>query len=457
MAKAVAAIHNPRMRKLDRTHTVSTRLPKVSHGEGCYVTDMAGRRYLDGSGGPAVFSLGHAHPEVNTAIRQQLDRIAHGYRYSFSSDPLERLTALIQQQAGPGADDILFVSSGSEAVESALKIALQYHHVCGESQRTRFIARERSYHGNTLGALSVSGFAQRRRQFEGALPPCSFVSPANEYRPVIDGDTGELVDYLAGELRREIECIGAENLAAFIFEPVVGAAGGVVPAPAGYAHRVREICDESGILMIADEVMCGSARCGSWRALEHDGVVADITAIGKGLGGGYVPLGAVLYAGGIGAPIHEIDGSPNTGHTFTGHTLACAAAARVQEIVIRDSLSERVRKLGPVLMRNLQDAIGDLDAVGDIRGRGFLIGVELVADHETRRPFDAALHVTEAVREATLASGLICYPVSGTIDGIAGDVVIISPPYNAGEVVLDELVERFSAGLRQALVAVGAG
>ena len=444
------------MQRHDRTIAVSTGLPKVSHGEGCYVTDADGKRYLDGSGGPAVFSLGHSHPEVNAAIKEQLDRIAHGYRYSFTSDPLERLTELIQRQAGPGSDYVLFVSSGSEAVESALKIALQCHFARGETRRTAFIARQRSYHGNTLGALSVSGFSQRRKQFEGALGPCSFVSAANAYRPAAAGGDEALVDYLAEELQGAIAAAGPENVAAFIFEPVVGAAGGAVPAPPGYAARMRSICDEHGILMIADEVMCGSARCGTWRALEHDGVVADITAVGKGLGGGYVPLGAVLYADHVGGPVHEADGSPNTGHTFTGHTLACASAAKVQEIVVRDGLTERVRRLGPVLMRNLRDSIGDWDAVGDIRGRGFLIGVEFVADPETREPFAPGLRLTEIVRERTLEAGVICYPVSGTVDGVVGDVAIVSPPYNAGEDVLDELVERFARGIRNALGDVGA-
>lgn len=435
----------------DRTIAIDAGLPKVVRGDGCYVTDASGKRYLDGSGGPAVFSLGHSHPEVNAAIRKQLDRIAHGYRYLFTSDPLLRLTELIRQQAGPGADHALFVTSGSEAVESALKIALQYHYVRGDTTRTKFIARERSYHGNTLGALSVSGFAQRRKQFEGALLPCTFVSPANAYRPAFDGGGDELAAGLAAELEAAIGRLGAENVAAFVFEPVVGAAGGAVPAPPGYAQRIREVCDRHGVLLIADEVMCGSARCGTWRALEHDGVVADVTAIGKGLCGGYLPLAAALYTDRVGAPIHETDGSPNTGHTFTGHTLACAAAAKVQGIVIRDRLAERVQRLGPVLMRALGEAIGDLDAVGDIRGRGFLIGVELVADRATKRPFDPALRLTEAVRERTLEAGLICYPVSGTIDGAAGDVAIIAPPYNIGEAVLGELVERFSRGLRNAL------
>ena len=321
-----------------RTDLVSNTLPKVSHGSGCYIFDINGKQYIDGSGGPAVFSLGHAHPEINDAIKLQLDRIAHGYRYTFTSDPLIELSKAIQQQAGAGCEHMVYVSSGSEATESALKIALQYHYARGERSRARFIARRRSYHGTTLGALSMSGFEQRRKQFEASLLPCSFVASANTYRPVVSGDDAAQVEALGHELEQAILLQGAENVAAFIFEPIVGAAGGVVIPPAGYAGKVREVCDRYGVLLIADEVLCGSGRCGTWRALEPDGIHADILTIAKGLGGGYVPLGATLYSQKIAAPITAVDGGPNTGHTFTGHTLACAAAAKLQEIVIRDRL-----------------------------------------------------------------------------------------------------------------------
>ena len=435
-----------------------TTLPKISHGQGCYVFDSTGKSYLDASGGPAVFSLGHSHPEVNEAIKQQLDLIAHGYRYTFTSDPLEELNERILEQAcAVGHQNILYVSSGSEAVESALKIALQYHWVRGDKQRTGFIARKRSYHGNTLGALAVSGFAQRRKHFEDHLSPCAFVSAANAYRPAIAGSEDELTQFLADELEQEILEKGAENVAAFIFEPVVGAAGGVVPAPRGYARKIRDVCDRYGVLMIADEVMCGSGRCGTWRALQHDdNVLPDITTLAKGLGGGYVPLGAVLYANKIAEPIFESDGGPNTGHTFTGHTLACAAAARVQEIVQRDQLVDRVRRQGPMLMTKLRDVVGDIEAVGDIRGRGHFVGIELVADRDSRKPFDSDLQLADVLRARTLQAGLICYLVNGTMDGVSGDVAIIAPPYIAGERELDEISDKFAASLKLALADIGA-
>lgn len=431
-------------------------LPKVSHGEGCYVIDSSGKRYIDGSGGPAVFALGHAHPEVNEAIKRQLDKIAHGYRYTFTSDPLIHLSELIQAQVGSDLSNIIYVSSGSEAIESALKVALQYHWNRGDTDRQRFIARKRSYHGNTLGALSVSGFAQRRKQFEGSLIPCSFVSSANQYRPAISGTEDDLSQFLAEELEQEILRLGAENVAAFLFEPVVGAAGGVVPPPAGYAHKIRDVCDRHGVLLIADEVMCGAGRCGTWRALQAEGIIPDIMTMAKSLGGGYIPLGAVIYSDEVAEPIMNIDGAPNTGHTFTGHTLACAAAAMVQEIVRRDGLVERVRSQGATLLADVRAALGDLDAVGDIRGRGHFIGIEFVSDRETKTAFDPALQFTERFRARTLEAGLICYPVSGTIDGINGDVAIIAPPYNATRAELDEIVDKLAKGASKALADIKA-
>jgi adenosylmethionine-8-amino-7-oxononanoate aminotransferase len=258
------------VRKFSGSETQAHALPRVAHASGCYVTDASGKQYIDGSGGPAVFSLGHSHPEVNAAIEDQLARIAHAYRYTFTSDAMERLIGLIQRQAGPGFEHMVFVSGGSEAMESALKIAMQYHWTMGEAARKRFIARHRSYHGNTLGALAISDFSQRREPFEGGLGPCSFVSSANRYRLPDGVSAPELPDYLADELEQEILRLGPETVAAFVIEPVVGAAGGVVPAPEGYAVRIREVCDRHGVLLIADEVMCGAGRCGTWRALEHD-------------------------------------------------------------------------------------------------------------------------------------------------------------------------------------------
>lgn len=443
--------HAVPMKKFSKAEIVSAELPKIAFGNGCYVTDSEGKQYIDGSGSPAVFSLGYAHPEVNAAIEEQLRRVAHGYRYTFTSDALERLTTLIQSLTGPGFEHMVYVTSGSEAMDSALKIAMQYHWSNGEADRKRFISRQRSYHGNTIGALSVSGYSQRREQFEGGLLDVSFVSAANVYRLPPGVEESGLSEYLANELEQEILDVGPERVAAFVFEPVVGAAGGVVPAPPMYARKIRDVCDRYGVLLIADEVMCGAGRCGTWRALEHDDVKPDIMTLAKGLGGGYVPIGATVFSAKVGEPIYAKRGGPNTGHTLTGHTLACAAAVAVQEIIIRDQLVDHVKESGKQFKANLSSRIGHLDAVGDIRGRGYFIGVELVEDRESSRPFSPELKLFDRVRARTMEAGLICYPVGGNVDGKSGDVAILAPPYIATNDELDEIIDKFDIGLRRAL------
>lgn len=436
---------------LGKSEMPGSDLPKIAYGKGARLFDTRGKDYIDGSGGPAVFCLGHAHPEVNDAIKRQLDRIAHGYRYNFTSDPLEELTEIVANRCGPGYERMIFTTGGSEAVESALKVALHYHALNGEPSRRRFIARRRSWHGNTLGALSVSEFKERRDPFEGALIPVSHIAPANVYRSPAGVASDAVAQYCASELEEEILRLGARNVAAFIFEPVVGAAGGVVPAPDGYARLVREICDRHGVLMIADEVMCGAGRCGTWRVLAYDGAHPDIMAVAKGLAGGYVPLGVTIYRERVATILEERAGGPMTGHTFTGHTLACAAGVAVQRIVARDKLVERVGQDGPVLMAHLRERLGDLDALGDVRGRGFFIGLEFVADRTCKKPFASSLALHQKIRIRSLENGLICYPMSGNVDGIAGDTVIVAPPYNATTSELDEIATKLDRSLRQAL------
>ena len=423
-------------------------LPRIAWGRGSYVYDSTGKQYLDASGGPAVFCLGHAHPEVTEAIEQQLRRVAHGYRYTFTSDALEELQALITESCGADFATTVFVSGGSEAVESALKVALQYHSARGEMSRRRFISRRRSWHGNTLGALSVSDFRARRAPFEGALVEASFLSSVNAYRPPPGVAPGDVAGFCAAELEAEILNLGAERVAAFIFEPVVGAAGGVVPAPPGYAAAVRAICDRHGVLMIADEVMCGSGRTGTWRALEHDGVEPDIMAVAKGLGGGYVPLGATVIHRRVGEVLTRVDGGPLTGHTFTGHTTACAAGVAVQRIIRRDRLLERVLQGGARFRAALAKDLAGFEAVGEVRGRGHFIGIEFVANRATKAPFDARLGLAMRIGRAAAESGLLCYPIGGNVDGTNGDAVILAPPFNSTAEELEEIRQLFTGAVR---------
>ena len=428
-------------------------LPKVVRAKGSYLWDATGKQYIDGSGGPAVYCLGHANEEVNRAICDQLDQIAHGYRYNFTTDALEELTEIIRARTGGTLREMVYVTGGSEAVESCLKIALQYQTAIGQKSRRVFISRERSWHGNTLGALGLSGFSERTAAYEGAFIPSVKIPPANEYRP-IPGATAETAGAAAAAaLEAAILKAGPETIAAFVFEPVVGAAGGCVPAPPGYAQAVREICTRHGVLMISDEVMSGAGRCGTWRALEHDGVEPDIMAIAKGLAGGYQPLGAAICTTRVWEAIRAKDGAFGTGHTFTGHTAACAAGVAVQNIVTREGLVEKVAANGPRLKSWLAEGLAGIDAVGDIRGRGHFIAVELVANRDTRAPFDKDLRLFMKIRAQAMENGLICYPVGGNVDGESGDIVIFAPPYNCTDAELAEITDKGAKSIRQVLQA----
>jgi adenosylmethionine-8-amino-7-oxononanoate aminotransferase len=378
-----------------------------------------------------------------------MGKIAHGYRYNFTTDPLEELTEIVAARCGGTLSRMVFVTGGSEAVESCLKLALQYHAGRGEMSRRRFISRERSWHGNTLGALSVSGFLERRAAFEGALVEGSRISPANAYRPP-EGAT-DLAAWYAREFEDEILRIGAANVAAFIFEPVVGAAGACVPAPAGYAKAMRAVCDRHGVLMIADEVMCGSGRSGYWRALEEDGVEPDIMSIAKGLAAGYLPLGAAVYSTRVAEVIDGTQGGPMTGHTFTGHTACCAAGVAVQKIVAREKLVERVREKTGLLRRLMAEAVADIEHIGDIRGRGFFQAFEIVENRETKKPFAASRKLALRIRQRALELGLICYPVGGIVDGVNGDGVILAPPFNASDAELAEITGKAGEAIRSVL------
>ena len=426
-------------------------MPRIVRGEGSHLFDASGKRYLDGSGGPAAFSLGHANAEVNAAIAAQLAQVACGYRYLFTSDALEQLTAMMLRHCGPLFGQIVFASSGSEAIEGAMKVALQYWTARGRPGKRRFIARQRSYHGSTLGALSLSGFAERRKPFVQSLLDVSFVSAANAYRPPEGVAPADLTAALACELDECIRSLGPENVAAFVFEPVVGAAGGVVPAPPGYAQAIREVCSRHDVLLIADEVMCGSGRCGTWCALEHDGVAADIIAVAKGLAGGYIPLAATIFRRDIAEAIVEAHGSVLTGHTFSGHTAACAAGLAVQRIIERDRLLERVRTRGESLRTSLRDSLKRFAEVGDVRGRGYFIGIEFVRDAKTRQPFPEERGLSAEIGRRAFEDGLIVFPCAGNAGGGLGDAIIIAPPYNASDAELSELTDKLARAIAASL------
>ncbi|HEY2862331.1 MAG TPA: aspartate aminotransferase family protein [Casimicrobiaceae bacterium] len=428
--------------------------PLAAGGRGIRIVDTAGREYIDASGGAAVSCLGHGHPEVLAAMHRQIDALAYAHTGFFSSAVAEALGDHLIAHAPPGMSHAYLVSGGSEAIEAALKMARQYFVEIGQPQRRHFIARRQSYHGNTLGALAVGGNEWRRRQFAPLLIEVAHVSPCYEYRDRRPDESAE--DYgarLAAELEQTIERLGPETIIAFCVETVGGATAGAIPPVAGYFRRVRELCDRHEILLIADEVMCGMGRTGTLHAVEQEGIAPDLMTIAKGLGGGYQPIGAVLAQRRIVDAIAQGSGFFQHGHTYIGHPVACAAALAVQQIVQRDGLLAAVRKQGAQLRARLDAALGAHPHVGDVRGRGLLLGVELVADRAAKRPFDPALRLHARVKAEAMSRGLMTYPMGGTIDGRLGDHVLLAPPFIVSDDELGIIVDRLTAALDAAIAA----
>jgi adenosylmethionine-8-amino-7-oxononanoate aminotransferase len=424
----------------------------IAGGEGCYLIDRNGKRYLDGSGGAAVSCLGHGDSEVIDAIKNQLDKIAFAHTGFFTSEPAEALADLLIAHAPEGIDRVYFLSGGSEATEAAIKLARQYFVEKGEPKRGHLIARKQSYHGNTIGALSAGGNEWRRAQFGPLLLDVSHIEPCYEYRLRAGGESAEAYGLRAADaLEAEILRCGPETVMAFIAEPVVGATAGAVPAVAGYFRRIREICDRYGILLILDEVMCGMGRTGTLFACEADGVRPDILCIAKGLGAGYQPLGAMLCSAEIYAAIEGGSGFFQHGHTYMGHPVATAAGHAVLSAILDRGLLDRVRGMGGLLRDALQDRFGQHPNVGDIRGRGLFLGLELVADRDTKAPFDSTARLAARIKAAAFEAGLICYPMSGTIDGRTGDHVLLAPPFIIETAQVGELADKLALALDRSL------
>ena len=395
--------------------------PVAVRGQGLWLEDAAGQRYIDASGGAAVSCLGHGHPDVLAAMHRQIDQLAYAHTSFFTTEVAEQLADQLVRTAPAGMSHAYFVSGGSEAVEAALKMARQYYLEIGQPERSHFIARRQSYHGNTLGALAVGGNEWRRRQFAPLLIDVTHVSPCYPYRDLQPGETPEAYGQrLARELDEAIQRVGPAKVLAFIAETVGGATAGVlVPVP-GYLKAVREVCDRHGVLLILDEVMCGMGRTGTLHACEQDGVVPDLMTIAKGLGGGYQPIGAVLAQQKIVDAMSSGSGFFQHGHTYLGHAVACAAALAVQQVIERDGVLQKVKRDASVLQALLADKFKNHPHVGDIRGRGFFWGIELVQDRASKAPFDPARRLHAKVKAAAFARGLLVYPMGGTVDGCYG-------------------------------------
>jgi len=430
-------------------HTKETP-PTAIYGEGCYLIDDKGYRYFDGSGGAAVSCLGHGDQEIISAIKDQVDKLAFAHTRFFTSDPAEKLADLLIKNAPGDIDRVYFVSGGSEAVEASIKLARQYHLEKGDHSRKHIIARRQSYHGNTLGALAVGGNEWRRKQFSPLLINISHIAPCYEY--IDKSDSESSFDYgqrAAQELEDEILRLGKDEVIAFIAEPVVGATLGAVPAVKGYFTRIREICDKYGVLLILDEVMCGMGRTGYLFACEAEDIIPDILCIAKGLGAGYQPIGAMLCSSKIYDAIKHGSGFFQHGHTYIGHPVATAAGLAVVTALLDRGLIDQVKKMGDKLNLALKQELGQHPNVGDIRGRGLFQGIELVEDRETKKPFAPSLAMSKKIKDLAFNAGLICYPMSGTRDGINGDHILLAPPYIINDSQIEEVVGKLSLSISQ--------
>jgi len=418
--------------------------PKALRGEGCYLYDATGKAYLDGSGGAAVSCLGHGDSDVIAAVQAQAETLSFAHTGFFTSDPAEELADLLIAHAPGNLDRVYLVSGGSEATEAAVKLARQYYVEIGKPERRHLIARRQSYHGNTLGALAVGGNEWRRAQFAPLLIDVSHIAPCYAYVEQHDDESAEAYGQRAAqELEDEILRLGPDTVMAFMAEPVVGATMGVVPAVEGYFRRIREICDRYGVLLILDEVMCGMGRTGHLWACEADGVAPDIACIAKGLGAGYQPIGAMLCTDTVYDAVRDGSGFFQHGHTYLGHPVA-AAAAQVVVQKLTSGLVERVTPVGTRLRSALEDALGQHPHIGDIRGRGLFLGLEVVAERSTKTPFAPAEKTAAKLKTAAFDAGLICYPMSGTRDGKHGDHILLAPPFILEDEHIGELVDKLS-------------
>ncbi|BDC42425.1 aspartate aminotransferase family protein [Paraburkholderia terrae] len=432
-------------------------LPVAVKGEGIEIVDSTGKRYIDASGGAAVSCLGHSNQRVIDAIKRQAQELPYAHTSFFTTQPAEELASYLVEHAPQGLAHVYFVSGGSEAIEAALKLARQYFVEVGQPQRRHIIARRQSYHGNTLGALAIGGNAWRREPFLPLLIDAHHVSPCYAYREQRADETEEqFAQRLADELEQKILELGSDTVAAFVAETVVGATAGAVPPVREYFRKIRAVCDRYGVLLILDEIMSGMGRTGHLFACEEDGVTPDLLTIAKGLGAGYQPIGATLVSDKIYQAITGGSGFFQHGHTYIGHATACAAALEVQRVIADEHLLDNVKARGEQLRSLLREHYAQHPYIGDVRGRGLFVGVELVQDRATKTPFDAKLKLHAAIKREAFQRGLMVYPMGGTVDGKIGDHVLLAPPFICTPRDIEQIVSRLTDAIEGALTASGA-
>lgn len=426
------------------------RLPFIDRGEGIYFYDQDGKKYIDASSGALISNLGHCMAPVVEAMRKQAERIEFVHGTMFKSEPAIRLAHGLIEMCPGNLDKVYLVSGGSEANETALKMARSYHVARGHQQKHIVISRWQSYHGGTIGALSMSGRTLDRKIYQPLLLDFPHIPPAYCYRCPYAKEQETCSYECARELDRTINQIGAEYISAFIAEPVVGATLGAVPAPPEYFSIIRQICDKYDVLFIADEVMSGFGRTGKYFAIEHWGVTPDIITGGKGMGAGYFPLGCTICTDKVFQPFQEKLGNFVHGFTYQGNPLGAAVALSVMNYVKENNLVPYVARMGEYLMERLS-AIYRFDFVGDIRGKGFMTGVELVRDKQTKEPFPRERGTARLVVETAWKKGLIIYPAAGgQVQGVAGDAFMVAPPFIATKEQIDEIIDILDQTLEEA-------
>jgi adenosylmethionine-8-amino-7-oxononanoate aminotransferase len=432
-------------------------LPVAVAGDGIEIIDSQGRRYIDACGGAAVSCLGHSNQRVIDAIKRQVQQLPYAHTSFFTTEAAEQLAGHLVDAAPAGLSHVYFVSGGSEAIEAALKLARQYFVEKGETQRRHFIARRQSYHGNTLGALAIGGNAWRREPFLPILIEAHHVSPCYAYRERHAGESDEAyAQRLADELEAKIVELGTDTVAAFVAETVVGATAGAVPPVREYFRKIRAVCDKYGVLLILDEIMSGMGRTGYLFACEEDGVAPDLLTIAKGLGAGYQAIGATLVSEAIYRTIVGGSGFFQHGHTYIGHAAACAAALEVQKVIAEERLLDNVQARGEQLRALLRERYANHPSIGDVRGRGLFVGVELVHDRATKEPFEPKHKLHALIKSEAMQRGLMVYPMGGTVDGKRGDHVLLAPPFICTEQQIATIVERLDGAIGAALTKIGA-
>ena len=414
--------------------------PQITHGEGVYLVDTDGRRYLDACAGVHVVSIGHGVEEIADAMSAQARKVSFTYS-RFLTQPQIDLAEKITTVTPEGLSRVFFVSGGSEATESAMKMARKYHIETGNPQKHRVITRWQSWHGNTVGALSMSGRSPWRKDYEPYLLNFPHISPPYNYRCAYCQDHSECQLDCAEELERVIKQEGSENISAFIAEPVLGTSCAGLTPPPGYFPMIREICDRHNILMIIDEVVTGFGRTGRNFGIEHWDVVPDIIATGKGLSSGYTPIAATIAHEKVYQAIYEKTPAFVHGHTYGGNPLSCATALAVQNYIKKHDLVERCARMGELMLEKLKP-LEEVPIVGEVRGKGLLIGIEFVADQTTRAPFDVAQGVTAMMVDSIFDTGVLVRPgAPGLIDGVEGDHIAISPPFTIDEAQVQQVVD----------------